>query len=61
MERTKPKNAGWRSFRFALVSDKKKPIERDEPEQPEECTCKRESCGCGCSVAVVDFDRLDQQ
>ena len=59
MERTKPINAGWRSFRFGYQSDKKKPDEEEHRHTPE--TCKQGSCGNGCSVAVVDFDRLDQQ
>ena len=29
MERTKPKNAGWHSFRFGFISDKKKPDEEE--------------------------------
>ena len=59
MERTKPKNAGWQSFRLGFETDKKKPDEEEHKHTPE--TCKHESCGCGCSVMVVDVDRLDQQ
>ena len=59
MERTKPKNAGWRSFRFGFVSDKKKPDEEEHRHTPE--TCKQEKCGCGCSVTVVDVEMLDKQ
>ena len=59
MERTKPMNAGWRSFRFGFVSDKKKPDEEEHRHTPE--TCKQEKCGCGCSVTVVDVEMLDKQ
>lgn len=59
MERTKPKNAGWQSFRLGFETDKKKPDEEEHKHTPE--TCKHESCGCGCSVMVVDVERLDQQ
>ena len=59
MERAKPKNAGWRSFRFGFVSDKKKPDEEEHRHTPE--TCKQEKCGCGCSVMVVDVEMLDKQ
>ena len=58
MERTKPKNAGWHSFRFGFVSDKKHD-EEEHRHTPE--TCKQEKCGCGCSVTVVDVERLGQQ
>ena len=61
MNRDDQQIAGWRKWRLGFGAGEDKPIERDEPEQPEECTCKRESCGCGCSVTVVDVDRLDQQ
>ena len=61
MNRDDRQIAGWRKWRLGFGAGEDKPIERDEPEQPEECTCKRESCGCGCSVTVVDVDRLDQQ
>ena len=59
MERTKPKNAGWQSFRLGFETDKKKPDEEEHKHTPE--TCKHESCGCGCSVTVIDVDRLDKQ
>ena len=61
MNRDDQQIAGWRKWRLGFGSGEDKSIERDEPEQPEECTCKRESCGCGCSVTVIDVDGLDQQ
>ena len=59
MERTKLKDAGWRSFRLGFDTDKKKPDEEERKHTPE--ACKHESCGCGCSVTVIDVEMLDQQ
>ena len=35
MERTKPKNAGWQSFRLGFETDKKKPDEEEHKHTPE--------------------------
>ena len=58
MERTKPKPAGWRSFRFGFVSDKKKPDEEEHRHTPD--TCTHECIGVGCYCTTIDTDKLDQ-
>lgn len=58
MERTKPKPAGWRSFRFGYESDKKKPDEEEHRHTPE--TRTNECIGVGCYCTTIDADKLDQ-
>ena len=58
MDQAKPKNAGWRSFRFGFVSDKKKPDEEEHRNTPE--TCTHECIGVGCYCTTIDTDKLDQ-
>lgn len=57
MERTKPKNAGWRSFRLGFVSDKKHD-EEEHRHTPE--TCTHECIGVGCYCTTIDTYKLDQ-
>ena len=59
MERTKPKNAGWRSFRFGFVSDKKKPDEEEHRHTPD--TCTHEFIGVGCYCTTIDTDKQSEK
>lgn len=61
MERDEQQLKGWRLFRFNYGSMDMKNLPFADEDDPDEPICKQESCGNGCSVAVVDFDRLDQQ
>lgn len=36
-------------------------VESPEIEERKDRCCTKESCGCGCYVATVDADKLDQQ
>lgn len=55
---------GWRGTRFNIGRFDPKNLDYiDVPEvmdQKDNC-CTHESCGNGCYMTVVDFDRLDQQ
>lgn len=55
---------GWHGMRFRYGSDEKQdsavPDVLEESEKKDRC-CEKKLCGCGCYVATVDVDALDQQ
>lgn len=60
MERDEPTISGWRKFKRSFVFGAAK----REVEQQEPATCQPYDSAPldeGCSRAVVDFDRMDQQ
>lgn len=58
MERTKPKQAGWRSFRLDFEAQKRKSFDEEYRHTPE--TVERASMGDGCYLTRCNFDKLDQ-
>ena len=63
MERS-PQATGWHGMRFNIGRfdpNNQEYVESPEIEERKDRCCTQENCGCGCYVATVDVDRLDQQ
>ena len=54
---------GWKSMAFLYGAGESLVAESEAKEmtRQRDRVCKQDSCGCGCYVAVCDFEKLDQQ
>lgn len=61
MDRDSEQVKGWRAFRFGYGKQESEVETIPDPRNDKDHCCHKEPCGCGCYVAQVDVDELDQQ